>query len=215
MKTKYRKINAELGKTGAGLTVEQIRKNPELSNIIGTFILGHLCNTTDWSSHSDQFTHELPVWERLHGFWRTIPNFNPYMVSSEPGQDLESEAQEVLFPSHRNGNASEGEELEDEIADTNPGTVERAAGAVDISIELEESDDGAPDEVWSVVDFLTFVDGAELSAIVTTILAFPPSNSSSIHQPKCERLQGSPLGGLERYSSLRKRIPSPSIHTLP
>ena len=110
------------------------------------------------------------------------------MVSSEPSQDLESKAQEVLFPSYRNRNASKGEELEDEIADTNPGTVERAARAVDIGIKLKESDDGAPDEVWSVVDFLTFVDGAKLSTIVTTILAFPLSNSSSIHQPKCKRL---------------------------
>lgn len=41
----------------------------------------------------------FPVWERLHGFWRTLPSFNPNAVSSEPGQHLESEAAELLFGS--------------------------------------------------------------------------------------------------------------------
>jgi len=41
LKNKYREINAELGKTGAGLTAEQIKKNPELKNILGTFMFEH------------------------------------------------------------------------------------------------------------------------------------------------------------------------------
>jgi len=35
---------------------------------------------------------EFPYWERLHGYWRTLPNFNPHTVTSEPGQPLENEA---------------------------------------------------------------------------------------------------------------------------
>jgi hypothetical protein len=43
LKRKYRDINNELGRMGAGLTVEQIRQNPELSKILGTFMIKHLC----------------------------------------------------------------------------------------------------------------------------------------------------------------------------
>ena len=40
---KYREINTALGQTGAGLTVDQIRENPDLKDILGTFVLEHLC----------------------------------------------------------------------------------------------------------------------------------------------------------------------------
>jgi hypothetical protein len=33
----------------------------------------------------------------LHGFWRTLPNFNPYTVTSDPGQGLADEALGVLM----------------------------------------------------------------------------------------------------------------------
>jgi hypothetical protein len=39
-------------------------------------------------------------WPRLHGYWRTLPNFNPYTVSSDPGQDLADEALSVLLGGH-------------------------------------------------------------------------------------------------------------------
>jgi hypothetical protein len=32
----------------------------------------------------------------LHGFWRTLPNFNPWTVSSELGQDLVAEAMQHI-----------------------------------------------------------------------------------------------------------------------
>lgn len=35
---------------------------------------------------------EFPYWERLHGYWRTLPNFNPHTVTSDPGQPLEDDA---------------------------------------------------------------------------------------------------------------------------
>jgi hypothetical protein len=40
----------------------------------------------------EQLEQDFPYWKRLHGFWRTLPNFNPYTASSEPGQDLAAEA---------------------------------------------------------------------------------------------------------------------------
>jgi hypothetical protein len=39
---------------------------------------------------------DFPYWKYLHGFWRTLPNFNPYTASSEPGQDLAGEALALL-----------------------------------------------------------------------------------------------------------------------
>lgn len=41
---------------------------------------------------SEKLEQDFPYWKRLHGFWRTLPNFNPYTASSEPGQDLAAEA---------------------------------------------------------------------------------------------------------------------------
>jgi hypothetical protein len=41
---------------------------------------------------AEQLEQDFPYWKRLHGFWRTLPNFNPYTASSEPGQDLAAEA---------------------------------------------------------------------------------------------------------------------------
>ena len=70
------------------------------------------------------------------------------MVLLEPSQDLEGKAEEILFPSYRNGNASEREELEDEIEDMNPlGVIEGAAGAMDIGSEFGGFDDKAPNKV--------------------------------------------------------------------
>jgi hypothetical protein len=45
-------------------------------------------------------TENFRWWPRLHGFWRTLPNFNPYTVSSDPGQDLADEALSVLMGGH-------------------------------------------------------------------------------------------------------------------
>jgi hypothetical protein len=42
-------------------------------------------------------TENFKWWPRLHGFWRTLPNFNPYTVTSDPGQDLADEALVVLI----------------------------------------------------------------------------------------------------------------------
>ncbi|KAH8981346.1 hypothetical protein EDB86DRAFT_2812974, partial [Lactarius hatsudake] len=79
LKRRYRDLTQELGRTGAGLTVEEIRKDSNLNNVL------------------DKLLADFPFWDRLHGFWRTLPSFNPHTVSSEPGQDLQDEAIGVLF----------------------------------------------------------------------------------------------------------------------
>ncbi|KAH9051464.1 hypothetical protein EDB87DRAFT_1571647, partial [Lactarius vividus] len=74
LKHKYYEFTHELRRTGVGLTVEEIQKDSNLSNILDKLLIG------------------FPVWECLHGFWRTLLSFNPCVVSSEPGQDLEGDA---------------------------------------------------------------------------------------------------------------------------
>lgn len=74
----------------------------------------------------------FPIWERLHGFWRTLPSFNPHTVSSEPGQDLEGEALGVLF--------GDQEKAQEDLA---AGDVEEGLGAVGVE-EL--------DGLWEVDD---------------------------------------------------------------
>jgi len=44
LKTKYREINAELGKTGARLTAEQIGENLDISNVLGMCL--NICATS-------------------------------------------------------------------------------------------------------------------------------------------------------------------------
>jgi hypothetical protein len=42
-------------------------------------------------------TQNFKWWLRLHSFWLMLPNFNPYTVTSGPGQDLAGEAYSVLM----------------------------------------------------------------------------------------------------------------------
>ena len=115
----------------------------------------HICAPyADQSSCSDKLLlkHNLPIWECLHGFWRTLPNYNPYTVSSDPSQDIEGEAQELLFPSRGNRIADQEEEPEnellgDEIEDASlVDLVEGAAGLVDVDIDIGlEGFDDAPE----------------------------------------------------------------------
>jgi hypothetical protein len=59
----------------------------------------------------EQLEQEFPFWKRLHGFWRTLPNFNPYTASSEPGQDLAADALALIWG---RGQDNENDEEEDE-----------------------------------------------------------------------------------------------------
>src|SRR6266852_5424371 len=49
-------------------------------------------------------TENFKSWPRLHGFWRTLPNFNLYTVTSDPGQDLADEVLSVLIGGQDNHN---------------------------------------------------------------------------------------------------------------
>ncbi|KAI0272147.1 hypothetical protein BGY98DRAFT_922230 [Russula aff. rugulosa BPL654] len=79
LKKQYRAANERIGKTGAGLKPEDVRPDSEIANII------------------EKETQTFKWWPRLHGFWRTLPNFNPYTITSDPGQGLANEAHSVLM----------------------------------------------------------------------------------------------------------------------
>ncbi|EGO19322.1 hypothetical protein SERLADRAFT_479764, partial [Serpula lacrymans var. lacrymans S7.9] len=89
LKKKYRQSCQELGRTGAGLTFEQLERNPEYTGPIGAFIRA--------------ITAKFKMFHRLHGFWRKIPSYNPFTTSSDAGQDHEAQAYNLLFSNTRGG----------------------------------------------------------------------------------------------------------------
>lgn len=120
----------------------------------------------DQSSCSDKLIldHNLLVWEHLHGFWRTLPNFNPNAVLSDPSQDIEGEGWELLFLLHGECNAGKEEKhknepVRDEIEDGS--LVDLVEGASEIVDHMDadsdaglEGFDDAPNKVWNyAVDF--------------------------------------------------------------
>ena len=68
-----------------------------------------------------------------------LPNFNPDLVSSEPGQDLESVGRQLMFSSRRTGDVSE-----EDIEDTTPLGMVEDARAPDIEGGSDVDD---PDQV--------------------------------------------------------------------
>ncbi|KAJ7645305.1 hypothetical protein B0H17DRAFT_959651, partial [Mycena rosella] len=88
------KFNAELGKTGAGLDYSEIEFDSDIYNKIDEL--------------KDKFN--LPYWDCLHGFWRTLPSLNPTLVTAEPGQDLAAEALKLTHRYHENGGEGEGDD---------------------------------------------------------------------------------------------------------
>ncbi|KAF8239941.1 hypothetical protein L208DRAFT_1100733, partial [Tricholoma matsutake] len=55
---------------------------------------------------------EFPFWKCFHGFWWTLPNFNLYTTSSEPGQDLAADALTLI---QGRGQDNDNNEDEDEV----------------------------------------------------------------------------------------------------
>ncbi|KAJ7576720.1 hypothetical protein C8J56DRAFT_398656 [Mycena floridula] len=78
LRKQYRESNDKIGRTGAGLRYEDITEGSDIWNIV------------------QSVEAEFPFWQRLHGYWRTIPSFNPQTVSSEPGQDLDVDAAQLF-----------------------------------------------------------------------------------------------------------------------
>ena len=62
----------------------------------------------------EQLEQEFTFWKRLHGFWRTLPNSNPYTASSEPGQDLAADAL-ALINGRRQENDNNGFGFKDDF----------------------------------------------------------------------------------------------------
>ncbi|EGO19558.1 hypothetical protein SERLADRAFT_443023 [Serpula lacrymans var. lacrymans S7.9] len=87
LKKKYRQSCTTLGHTGAGLTFDQLEGNPNYKGPIGAFLR--------------VITTKFKIFNRLHGFWRKIPNYNLFTTSSDPDQDHEAQAFNMLFPNKR------------------------------------------------------------------------------------------------------------------
>ena len=91
----------------------------------------------------EQLEQEFPFWKRLHGFWWTLPNFNPYTASSEPGQDLAADALALIHGRGQENNTGNNDELgsEDDMYFTPLKLVNREADAdekVDSAMQSNE-----------------------------------------------------------------------------
>jgi hypothetical protein len=92
--------------------------------------------------------YKFPFWDRLHGFWRTIPNFNPNVVSTDPSQDLAATAERLMFTLRGTGNVSEVEDKDASPPDPDMDEELEDADARDMDIEDElEGFDDPLDEV--------------------------------------------------------------------
>lgn len=103
---------------------------------------------------------KFPFWEHLHGLWRTLPNYNPVMVSADHAQGLENQAERQFSRSYRSADVSEGE-----VQDTSPlDTAEEDPGGLDIE---DGSDNDAPDQVRgrSICVLLSSADDSNLARL--------------------------------------------------
>ncbi|KAG1838232.1 hypothetical protein C8R48DRAFT_622374, partial [Suillus tomentosus] len=74
LRKKYNEFNKALKQSGAGMTYEDLQKDPETKTLI------------------DSKLEKFPWWPDLHGWWRTNPAFNTASSSADPGQNFESAA---------------------------------------------------------------------------------------------------------------------------
>ena len=117
MRKEYRQFNETLGRTGAGLRYEDVEEGTNLWNLIGEFMVPSLAHAYCFL---EQLEQDFPYWKRLHGFWRTLPNFNPYTASSEPGQDLAGEALALLQTRSQKVFDNEDAPIDDDDSSTDP-----------------------------------------------------------------------------------------------
>ncbi|KAG1831535.1 hypothetical protein EV424DRAFT_1314251, partial [Suillus variegatus] len=84
LRKKYNEFNKALKQSGAGMTYENLQKDPEMKTLIGGlcselmiiyFIFLQIQNS-----------------KNLHGWWRTNPVFNIASSSADPGQNFKSAA---------------------------------------------------------------------------------------------------------------------------
>ncbi|KIJ57902.1 hypothetical protein HYDPIDRAFT_34688 [Hydnomerulius pinastri MD-312] len=78
LRKKYNAVNKELGRMGAGLSIEDLKRNPGMENLL------------------KKLTETFPWWEDLHGWWRTNPAYNTVFTMADPGQDFAAMAQDYF-----------------------------------------------------------------------------------------------------------------------
>ncbi len=122
-------MNEWIGKTGAGLSTDDIAEDSKLWNVIGECTP---MRQVELNLLSEREKARFPWWERLHGFWRTLPNFNPFTVTSGHGQDIAEDAQQQLLPK-----ASKSLKIDMDDLDTVPD-----------AIEVESAPDGTEHTEW-------------------------------------------------------------------
>jgi hypothetical protein len=86
--------------------------------------------------------NNFPFWDRLHGFWSTLPNFNPLVVSAAHGQLLKTDMRVVVSSKIKDDIIGGVEESED--ATPAQDSIEDFPGVMDVE---DGFDDDAPDEV--------------------------------------------------------------------
>jgi hypothetical protein len=113
LKRKYRKVCMDLGQTGAGLSYNELLTSP-FKNLLGEYILISITIDTIYIV-LDEKAAQFPWFSQLHGFWCTIPNFNPIRATSHPDQNLKEDAMTLLSIMSRKRSADEVAAEDDQL----------------------------------------------------------------------------------------------------
>ncbi|KAG2335471.1 hypothetical protein BDR05DRAFT_852721, partial [Suillus weaverae] len=93
LKRKYNEFNKSLKQTGAGLTYDELQKNPQTKTLIGeSFSCMSVNCTFIYLFLADSQLSKFPWWPDLHGWWRTNPAYSTVLSTADPGQNYESAA---------------------------------------------------------------------------------------------------------------------------
>jgi len=79
--------------------------------------------------HPQQLEQDL-YWKHLHGFWCTLPNFNPHTALSEPDQDLAAEVLALLQGQGVQNNDNSDDDLDPSHANDGEGDTGGTAGDI-------------------------------------------------------------------------------------
>jgi len=114
----------------------------------------NLVTAANYVTNPEQLLEDFPYWKRLHGFWHTLQNFNPYTASSEPEQNLAAEA--FTFIQNRGASGDKDSDLSDDHEDTS------LSPADDIGGNPDEDSPGAEEHIRNVNFFLLFLTFAQI-----------------------------------------------------